>query len=721
MKGKIRTLINFVLTFLLLSGCKGTTGAKFNKDWPAYGGNSAGNRYSSLSQINTTNVKNLKVAWMYNSADAANSGKRPREIECQPIVVNGILYGTSPELKLFALKANTGEQLWKFDPSAKAQGYNSASRGLNYWQNGNDKRILYAAGTDLFAINAETGEPVKSFGINGKVDLHIGLDNNRYDIKDLAITATSPGVVYDHILVLGSTVSESGDALPGHIRGFDIRTGKLLWTFHTIPQPGDIGYETWPKDAYKKIGGANNWAGMVLDAKRGVVYMGTGSPAVDMYGGERTGANLFANCILALDARTGKLKWYYQTVHHDLWDTDLPCPPNLVTVKHNGKMVDAVVQTTKNGLVYVLNRDDGASLFPVEERAVPTAGLPGEHPWPTQKFPSKPSPFIRQEITAADMPDSALFPEAFKKFKERFFQTRHGHQYIPPSLEGTISIGISGGAEWGGNAIDPDAILYQNASEMPWDIKMVDLASKLKESTSMGNSLYINYCSGCHGQDRKGSPGVFPNLMDIGKKLSADNINTILKTGRGRMPSFQSIPESDRAAIVRFLLNTETKNLQDEHSQGKMIAKTKDFPYMPPYLRGGSGKFKDPNGYPAIKPPWGTLNAINLNTGEYVWRVPLGEYDELTKKGIPITGTENTGGPIVTAGGLLFIAGTEDEKIRAFDRKTGKVVWEYKLPAGAFSTPITYAINGKQYVVIAAGGVRSGRKPGGNYIAFALP
>jgi quinoprotein glucose dehydrogenase len=728
-----RSFSAFLLLCALLAGCRGHDSKGHydrlkGKDWPDYGGNKAGNRYSTLDQINPGNVGQLKVAWMYNATDKLGPGKIPREIECQPIVVDGILYGTTPELKLFAVDAATGKQLWKFDPSAKRQGYNSMNRGMNYWQDGDDKRILYTAGSNLFAINALTGEPVGTFGVNGKVDLHMGLGNDRYDVKDLAITATSPGVIYKDILITGSTVSESGDALPGHIRGFDVRTGKLLWIFHTLPQPGDMGYDTWPADAYKKIGGDNDWAGVVLDEKRGVVYLGTGAPAVDFYGGERSGTNLFSDCILALDAATGKLKWYYQTIHHDLWDTDIPCPPNLVTVKHDGKMVDAVVATTKDGLVYILNRDDGTPLFPVEERPVSTDGLPGEHPWPTQRFPEKPLPFARQLITDADLPDSTLFPESYRFARQRFSELEHGRKYMPPSLKGTLAIGISGGAEWGGSAVTPDGILYQNESEMPWAVTMVDLAAEIKESTSEGNTLYITNCSGCHGMDRKGSGTVFPSLVNIGNKLSADDIKAILRTGRGRMPPFESIAEHDRDLIARFLLNQESDKPEgrpggkDEHSaQVPVAAKDKDFPYVPPYVRGRGGRFKDSSGYPAIKPPWGTLNAIDLNTGDYLWRVPLGEYPELTKRGIPVTGTENTGGPLVTAGGLVFIAGTEDERIRAFDRKTGKVVWEYQLPAGAFATPITYEVDGRQYIAIAAGGVRGGHKPGGNYIAFTLP
>ncbi|WP_052731330.1 outer membrane protein assembly factor BamB family protein [Spirosoma radiotolerans] len=700
-----------------------------NTDWVNYGGNKAGNRYSTLSQINIGNVKNLRVAWTYNAAEADGKDARQPEIQCQPIVVNGILYGTTPKLKLFALRASTGEQLWLFDPFKDKPARYNPNRGVLYWENsapnsGPDKRILYSAGPTLFAIDALTGKPVAQFGKNGAVDMREGLiDNPQQDITKLAVTATSPGVIYKDLLVMGCTVSEYGDAAPGHIRAFDVRTGKIRWTFRTVPQPGDVGYETWPKDAYKKIGGANNWAGMVLDEKRGMVYLGTGSPAVDFYGGSRAGQNLYADCILALNAETGKLKWHYQTVHHDLWDRDLPCQPNLVTVKHNGRLVDAVAQSTKDGLVYVLDRETGTSLFPVEERVVPTTGLPGEQPWPKQRFPLKPKPFARQVFTEADITDRT--PEAHAFVKERFKKTRSGNKFMPPSLEGTLFFGIGGGAEWGGNAADPDGILYQNSNEMVWDLKMADMAARTAEIASKGKSLYQNNCAACHGIDRKGSGEAYPSLVDVGKRLSGQDIQAILKTGRGRMPSFEHISEQDRGMLVRFLLNTETKAGEpgDQHSANAptAVAEKSEFPYIPPYINNGWTRFVDPDGYPAVKPPWGTLNAIDLNTGEYLWKVPLGEFPELTKKGIPITGTENYGGPIVTAGGLVFIAATYDERIRAFDRKSGKVVWEYQLPAGGFATPITYQVNGKQYLVIAAGGVKNGHKPGGSYIAFALP
>jgi len=722
MKIKIGLL---VLGLLLVGGCTNSeTSMEPGRDYPVYGGNKAGNRYSPLDQINTSNVRHLRVVWMYNAAEPLDTNdskqQRAREIECQPIVINGFLYGTTPELKLFALKAGTGEQIWKFDPKTRRL---NVSRGVAYWEKGDDKRILYTVGPNLYAINAKDGKMIADFGKNGIVDLHEGLSIGQdHDVSSLSVTSTSPGVVFKNIFIVGSSVSEAGDAAPGHIRAFDVISGKLLWVFRTIPQPGELGYDTWPKGAYQEIGGANNWGGLVVDEKRGTVYFGTGCPSSDFYGGNREGINLFANCIVALNASTGKLIWYYQTIRHDLWDRDIGCPPNLTTITHNGRKIDVVVQSTKDGLVYVLDRDKGTSIFPVEERPVPTVGLPGEHLWPIQKYPLKPLPLSRQVFTEADISD--ISPEAHDYIKSQFMQFRSDNKFTPPSTKGTLGMGYSGGAEWGGNAIDPDGIFYQNANDNPWVLQMVDTATRNKElaSVSRGNALYIANCSACHGKDRKGSGTEFPNLVDIGKRRTFDEIQSIVKSGSGRMPSFQHLSAQDRTTVVNFLLNPwAARQAVGDHKEArtsKAVTK-KAFGFKPTYVIKEWRKLFDPNGYPGIKPPWGTLNAIDLNTGNYLWRVPLGEFPELTKKGIPITGTESYGGPIVTAGGLVFIAGTRDEKTRAFDKKTGKVVWEYQLPAGGFATPITYEVDGKQYIVIAAGGAR-GLKPGGNYIAFSL-
>ncbi|WPP49726.1 outer membrane protein assembly factor BamB family protein [Catalinimonas niigatensis] len=701
-----------------------------SQDWPVYGGNSEGNRYSSLTQINRHNVGQLQLAWTYDTEENNNPEERGRDIQCQPIVVNGILYGTTPQLKLFAVNAATGEQIWKFDPFSdtnKPPTFHPL-RGVMYWEDSDDKRILFTAGAFLYAVNALTGEPILSFGEQGTVDLHEGLGDKEtlgHEVNDLNIRSTSPGVIYEDFLILGSSMSESGNAPPGHIRAFNVRTGKLEWVFHTIPLPGEFGYDTWSEDAYQKIGGANSWAGMVLDEKRGVIYAGTGSPSVDFYGGDRIGKNLFANCVIALDAKTGKRKWHFQTVHHDLWDRDLPCPPNLVTVTHAGKRIEAVAQVTKDGYVFLFDRDTGTPLFEVEEVAVPTSpALPGEQPWPTQPVPVKPVPFAMQELTEENITDRT--PEAREYVLARFRNSLHGSKYMPPSLEGSLYFGFGGGAEWGGNAADPDGILYLNSNNMLWWLQMRDIREQNRNAQlSKGESLFNANCAACHGMDDKAKPAsnevqAYPTLTDVEKRMSREQIRSILQTGRGRMPSFQYLSKDDQEQIINFLLKTETSDAQ--HAAPEITKAGKGvFPYIPPFLNNGNIQFRDQDNYPAIKPPWGTLNAIDLNIGEYLWQVPLGEYPELAQQGIPTTGTENHGGPIVTAGGLLFIAATYDEKIRAFDKKTGEIVWEYALPAGGFATPITYRVDGKQFLVIAAGGTRYGLKSGGSYVAFALP
>ncbi len=713
----------FIIGLLILASCnsadqKDASDLETGKDYPAYGGNKANNRYSPLTQINSENVKDLQVAWTYFANDTTKKSGR-REIQCQPIVVDGILYGTSAELNLFALNAATGEQLWKFEPiSDKIH----SNRGVMYWENGDDKRILYTVGSFLFAVNAVTGELITTFGDQGKTDLHEGLEGVGHETKDLHVTSTSPGVIYENTVVMGSSLSEGGDAAPGYIRAFDVITGKLKWVFHTIPQPGEPGYETWPQDAYKKIGGVNCWGGLSVDEKRGVVYFGTGSPSSDFYGGAREGANLYANCIVALEAETGKLKWYSQAIRHDLWDRDFPIPPNLTTITQNGKRRDVVVQVGKDGYIHVLDRDTGESIFPVEERPVPTNGLPGEHPYPTQKFVLKPKPLMKQLVTEDDLTD--ISPEANAFVKQRFQELKTAHQYQPPSEKGTLLYGYSGGAEWGGNATDLDGVLYQNSNHVPWELTMISKKERDEElaSLSPGNILYLKNCAPCHGKDRIGNSTVIPSLVDVGKRRTESEMNNIMKSGNGRMPAFPYLSDDHRKALIGYLKNNEIipPKRDNEHStKASEPISNAEFPYVPDYFMQVWQRFTDQNGYMGIKPPWGTLDAIDLNTGEYLWTIPLGEFPELTKKGIPITGTETYGGPVVTGSGLIFIASTRDERIRAIDKKSGKVVWEYQLPAGGFSTVITYEVEGKQYVALAVGGGR-GAKPGGWYMAFAL-
>jgi quinoprotein glucose dehydrogenase len=703
-------------------------------DWPMYGGNKSGNRYSLLTQVNLKTVDRLKIAWSYESerqsADGTSTLKNS-DLQCQPIVVNGVLYATSPKLKLFALDAATGKRIWQFDPFANRQFGVTTCRGVVYWEEGSDKRIFYTAGSFLYAVDAGNGSLMESFGDSGRIDLHTGLDLN-YDVKKLYVAATSPGVIYKNTLILGSAVSEGGDAAPGYIRGFDTKSGKLKWIFHTIPEPGEQGYDTWPKDAHKKIGAANNWSGLTIDEKRGAVFLGTGSPASDYYGGDRAGINLYSDCILCLDAETGKLKWYFQTIHHDLWDRDLPCPPNLTTIVHNGRKTDVLVQATKDGLIYVLDRDSGNSIFPIEERDVPVNGLPGEHPWPVQKYPVRPLPISNQVFSETDITE--LSPASHAFIKNIFDSTDHSNKFLPPGEKGTLLYGYSGGAEWGGNAIDSAGVLYQNANNCVWKLQMQSRSEFAKNNAfdSQGQHLFNIHCSACHGMERNGNGAEVPGLRNINKRFSEKDISEILREGRRRMPSFKQLSPEEIKMLIQFVLdknppenisekskNSLDRKLNARSGQQGSMKENKIMPYDPPYRAKVWTKLYDPDGFPAVKPPWGTLNAIDLKTGEYRWRVPLGEYPELTKRGTPVTGTENYGGPLVTEGGLVFIAATRDEKLRAFNKYTGKIVWETKLPAAGFATPVTYAVNGRQFIVIAAGGGR-GLKSGVSYIAYAL-
>jgi quinoprotein glucose dehydrogenase len=703
--------------FILFS-CSDKKG--LNPQWPVSGGSNANIRYADLSQINTSNVHLLTPAWEFHTGDADTVNHS--QIQCNPLIIDGIMYGTTPEMKLFALDASTGKQNWIFNPFDSIDANKGSffimnnCRGISYWTDGaKDKRILYTAGSFMHCINANDGTIMRSFGDSGKVDLHSGLGR---DVSQLFITATSPGTVYKDLIIMGSRVDEGPAAAPGHIRAFNVKTGKQEWIFHTIPQPGEPGHETWDNpNAYLKIGGANNWSGMSLDEARGIVYVPTGSASFDFYGGRRTGNNLFADCLLALDAATGKYIWHFQNIHHDVWDRDLPTAPALVTVTHNGKKTDAVAQPTKTGFIYLLDRVSGKPLFPVEEKAVPfDTELDGEKLSPTQPVPLLPKPFARQAFTESDI--NNLIPDSSREeIRKRWTGYRKDHMFAPPSKQGTIVFpGFDGGAEWGGPAFDPETgLLYVNANEMPWVLTMVDkpLLPKKENYLEAGNRIYTQQCQACHGADKKGT-GNYPSLDSVKIKYTPSTLLSLINSGRRMMPSFLHLSEDVKNAVVALLLDDKT------------FAK-KIFPPQPvdtflqlPYGITGYNKFLSKEGYPAISPPWGTLNAIDLNSGEIAWKIPLGEYPEFAKKGI-ITGTENYGGPVVTAGGVVFIAATRDSKIRAFDKKTGKQLWEYLLPAPGFATPAIYALNGKQYVVIACGGGKLGTKSGDSYIAFSLP
>lgn len=722
---KILPLFGLLLAISTLISCEKHSPAPDNSEWRTYAGSKEGNRYSSNEQITLANVSQLKVAWSYSSSDKDSANRSQNQ--CNPVMVNGVLYATSPKLKLFALNAATGVQKWLFDPAMQdtskksdPMAYYKVCRGVVYWEdeNGENKRIFYSVGSKTYAIDAENGQIIKSFGKGGYLDLtkDLGRETKSY------VSGTTPGIIYKDVLIIGARVDESEDAAPGHVRAYDVRTGKLRWIFHTIPHPGEKGYETWPdKNAWTRLGGANNWSGMALDEKRGIVYIPIGSIGGDFYGAHRKGTNLYANSLVALDAATGRYIWHYQVVHHDLWDRDLPANPNLVTIKHNGKTIDAVAQITKHGYIFMFDRTNGQPIFPIEERSVPQNALPGEQPWPTQPIPTLPQAFARQHFGPEDVSD--LSPETHKDMLDKYKQVKYNTMFTPPSKDGDwIFPGFDGGGEWGGAAVDPvSKIMYISNSEMPWAQVMIDVPKNTDDHTmqGMGHAIYNKYCIACHGAELKGNGTSYPTLVNIDKKYNETQVSQIVANGRNMMPSFKQIPSDEKKALLAFVLKLPEKEPVSRQMTKEPVSINPVNTI--PYVMNGYNRFLDKDGYPGIKPPWGSLNAVDLTSGKILWKVPLGEYPELTKKGIPITGTELYGGPLVTKGGLVFIAATKDEKIRAFDKNTGKQVWEAKLPAAGYATPATYAVDGKQYVVIACGGGKIGSKSGDSYVCFALP
>lgn len=687
----------FVYTLFVLTVPAASLPAQ-NLDWPVYGGNFESTHYSPLAQINKSNIKQLVIAWSYDTGETGG-------LQTSPIEIDGTLYGISPSQKIFALDAATGKPKWKFDSGVLGT---QPDRGLAFWSSPDKKerRIIVGVMNFVYELDAETGQPIPTFGNQGRIDLREGLGR---DVSTAFFSMTSPAVVYKDLFIVGGRLPETLPALPGDIRAYDVHTGKQQWIFHTIPHPGEFGYDTWPKDAWEKSGAANNWAGMSLDERTGIVYVPTGSASFDFYGGDRIGDDLFANCELALNAETGQRIWHFQGVRHDLWDRDFPAPPTLVTITRDDKKTEAVAQTTKQGFVYVFDRATGKPVFPVEYQRYPPSDLKGEMAADTQPLPTKPAPYARQRLTE-DMLTSRT-PEAHKWALEQFRTFRSEGQFIPLSTKKNTIIfpGFDGGAEWGGPAYDPESgILYVNSNEMAW---AVELAENTGDQAS-GKGVYQSQCSICHRDDMKGSPPLLPSLIGVRDRMTQEQIKERIQNGKGRMPGFPNLTSEEVNALVTFVSEGENKEL----SPGQPA------PPLMRYRFSGYTRFLESQRFPAIAPPWGTLNAINLNSGEYAWKIPLGEYPELAAQGMKNTGSENYGGPIVTAGGLLFIGATNyDKKFRAFDKSTGDLLWETILPFAGNATPITYEINGKQFVVIAAGGGKDVKSPsGGIYVAFAL-
>jgi quinoprotein glucose dehydrogenase len=676
-------------------------------DWPVYRGDPRGNQYSPLAEIHAANVHTLQPAWEYHTRDANERST----MHANPVVVDGVMYVTTPSLKAVALDAATGRELWVFDPAKYNNGnvVRLRNRGVTYWKGVAGARIFHFVKDRVYAVDAKSGALITSVGEGGFIDLRqiLGIDP-----ASAVIEMTSPGAVFKNFLIVASRVNESYDASPGHIRAYDTVTGAFKWIFHTIPQPGEFGHDTWKWVPGEHYGGANAWGGVTIDEQRGWVFAATGSATEDFYGGLRKGDNLFANSVLALDATTGERKWHYQTVRHDIWDYDNPPAPILVTIRTGNTVRDAVVQLTKMGFTFVLDRETGRPLFPVQEVPVPRSTVPGEETSPTQLFPIKPRPLVRQSLSEADLTN--VTPEAHARALKEFRKYVSGAMFTPPTLQGTITTpGHLGGAEWHGASFDPMLnMLYVNVNEVPTINRLRPVydepGAAAQTAEALGRQVYERTCAACHGVDRQGMPPQTPPLLDV--KMTSREIETLIAQGRNSMPAFRF--SSREVNAVAAYLKSAPAPVGERTPSGTPDRYTID----------GYPLFVDQDGVPAISPPWGTLNAIDLVSGDIAWRVPLGEYPQLAARGVRDTGTLNFGGAVATAGGVIFIAGTADEKIRAFEKHSGRVLWEHQLPAGGYATPSVYMVDGRQYVAIAAGGSgKNATKSGDSIIAFALP
>ena len=671
----------FVLVSILISACsteEPEQSTSINTNWDTYLGDPGRSHYSQLTQITRENVDQLELAWKYDSGELREGNS---SMYTSPLIIDGILYGLSPRLHAFALNAATGEEIWRHELG----GNGAAQRGLMWWQNGEDKRLIYPASGELIMLNASTGQPITSFGDNGRINLR------PEDIAAPFFTSV-PGIVFEDRLILGFSTAESANSHSGMIRAFNVHTGEELWRFNSLPVEGGLGSETWEEGSLDTAGGANNWTGMTLDEERAMLFVPTGSATPDFYGATRTGDNLFANSLIALDARTGAYHWHYQTVRHDLWDRDLPSPPTLVQLERDGVLVDAVAVTTKSGHLFLFNRDTGESLYEIYEVDGLPSELPGEVVAPTQPVSSV--AFTRQEFEMTSRNQQAIdfVTELIEPLDQRLF--------APPTTDGVLFYpAYDGGAEWGGSAYDPNGNkLILNAQEIGGILRVYERPS------GYAQALYAENCGICHGENREGTDRG-PSLIDIDDRLTSFETNQILREGRGNMPGFESLEGYERSAMVGFIRNPDA---EDENLDSGEID----------YAFAGYIRVRDHEGLPGNSPPWGTLNSIDLATGEIDWQVNFGNYPSHPNLNF---GAESYGGPVVTASGLIFIGATPDQKFRVYDTRDGSMLWEYELSAAGFATPSMYSVDGDQYVVIAAGGGRMGPPSGSEYFAFKLP
>jgi quinoprotein glucose dehydrogenase len=682
-------------------------------DWATYRGDQGGTAYSSLSQITTENVQLLEEVWTYDVRKLVGPG-----MQSNPIIVKGVMYFADPELNLVALDAATGEELWLFEPSkhdSRGADYPAGiQRADVYWEdeNGENARIFHLAKDVVWAVNPDDGTLIESFGKGGHIDLWENHIWPAHLVRN-KLSNNSPPVTYKNYLILDSNVFENREEPPGNVRAFNTLTGELEWRFHTVPLEGQPGYETTEWEENMNYGGANSWGGFTVDEERGWVFGATGSFTGGIHGngGAKPGMNLYANSVIALDATTGELQWYFQTIHHDIWDYDIAPAPMLATItRDDGVEQDVVVQTAKQGKVFIFDRDTGESLFPIVEKPVSTDGVPGEVPYPTQPWPLKPDPLVRTSFYESDLTN--ITPEAHASALEKFKKLKSGPMYTPPSIEGTIvQPGIHGGNEWGGPAFDPETnIAYVNVNDFPFILTTVPMQpDQFAEMSDLqrGNTIYSSQCAACHGSERQGATG----LPLVNLAYSDDELKEIITKGRNAMPAYQHLKDDELGYLVALLrsepgdegsaadIDLSDKSLTWSGGEGELAWSTSTPQYVAEL-----DYFTDHMGYHAIAPPWGKLVAVDVAKGDILWSIPLGEYPELVKMGIRNTGAENFGGMAVTKGGVIFIGATEDSRFRAFDKTNGELLWEFEMAAPGFSSPSTYEIDGKQYVAIVAGG-----------------